>query len=234
LHEIVVSMRGVGPILASALAAAVGCSSGPGGGTDPELDGGGGEIDAPDGGEGGGLRLVLESDPDIPGSFEADYFPTMDEVELSLADFRAIGDAAPGDDRTLISTLRLTWSEGGDEVVRFPDAPIGRYSRIRASVESFRLAGTCVIEGETWSWAIEDAATGGIDIDVTLENVEVMPGSETRVELDVDLERIYTHVEDWADIEEVAGVLLIDGSHPQIEELRTRFNEVFEHETEGG
>lgn len=227
-------MRGVGPILAIALGAAVGCSSGPGGGTNPELDGGGGEIDAPDGGQGGGLRLVLGSDPGIPSSFAADYAPTMDEVELALADFRAIGDAAPGDDRTLVSTLRLTWSEGGDEIVRFPDAPIGRYSRIRASLESFRIAGTCVIEGETWSWAIEDAATGGIDIDVFLANVEVMPGSETRVKLEVDLERLYDRVEDWADIEPVDGVLLIDGSHPQIGELRSRFEEAFEHDIDGG
>jgi hypothetical protein len=156
----------------------------------------------------------------------------MDEVSIFITDFRAIGDAAPGDDRTLIPTLELTWSEGGDELVRFPNAPIGRYSRILASVESFRIAGTCVIEGETRSWAIDDVATGGIDIDVTLENVEVMPGSETRVELEVDLERLYDHVEDWADIEEDDGVLLIDGSHPQIGELRTRFNEVFEHDTE--
>jgi hypothetical protein len=226
-------MRGVGPTLTIVVAAAIGCSSGPGGGPDPELDGGGEEVDATDGGEGsGGLRLVLESDPEIPGDFEADYNPTMDEVSIFITDFRAIGDAAPGDDRTLIPTLELTWSEGGDELVRFPSAPIGRYSRILASVESFRIAGTCVIEGEMRSWAIDDVATGGIDIDVTLENVEVMPGSETRVELEVDLERLYDHVEDWADIEEDDGVLLIDGSHPQIGELRTRFNEVFEHDTE--
>ena len=80
-----------------------------------------------DGGGGAGLIVEIEVEPER-GSFDADFSPILDDVVIELSDFRAIRDSAPGDDRTRLSTLTLTFSESGERTFRFDNAPVGANS----------------------------------------------------------------------------------------------------------
>src|SRR5688572_25830696 len=113
-------MRKVGgrcvPVALVALLAAA-CSvesaSRPDGGPVPGDDGGGPGPDAPVGSA--GLVIEFRGVPALPASLGGDFDPELQDVRLDLEDVRAVGDAAPGDERTSRDQLRLEWRAGDSE-----------------------------------------------------------------------------------------------------------------------
>jgi hypothetical protein len=92
--------------------------------------------DEPDGGgrdgDGGGAALSFEltTAPAVPGTVGA---VEIDELRVWLRDVRAIGDSAPGDERTSIAELELEWRAGrAPAPVVFSAAPPGVYARLDA------------------------------------------------------------------------------------------------------
>jgi hypothetical protein len=91
-------------------------------------DAGGGN---PDGNPGtAALSFELSTSPDVPATVGA---VQVDELRVWLRDVRAIGDSAPGDERTSVAELELDWRSGRPlTTVRFPSAPPGVYARLDA------------------------------------------------------------------------------------------------------
>lgn len=210
-------------LICAGLIATLGCSGGAGDDLDP--------VDAGDGGDGGDvsgttLEVALESSPEIPDSFEGIYSPTLDAASIDISDFRAVGDVAASDN-TIISQLQLTWLT--DEIVRFEDVPVGRYTRTRGRVDRYVLGGTCVIDAETFNWEIDDTPPGGIDFTSDFDAVELTGGQLARVEVGVGLERLFDAV-DWESITPDGDLLRIDASSPEIDAVRDQVRAAFEED----
>lgn len=93
-----------------------------------EPDGGTGTPDANPGTA--PLSFELTTSPAVPSTIGA---VQIDELRVWLRDVRAIGDSAPGDDRTSVAELELDWRAGREPTtLRFPEAPPGVYARLDA------------------------------------------------------------------------------------------------------
>ena len=233
-------MRKVGgrcvPVALVALMAAA-CSAEtatrPDGGSDPGQDGGGAGPDAPVGSA--GLVLEFRGVPALPASLGGDYDPELEEVRLDLEDVRAVGDAAPGDERTSRDELRLEW-QGGDSggeggggegandpvVVTFEQAPPGLYSNVFADLVAYQLEGSVVVEGDGGGdrdFEIEDSPSTGIAISIPLGGVTLEAGETRRVIIEVSCAAAVVDTP-WDQVEEDEGELVVDGGSPEIDAVR--------------
>jgi len=181
-----------------------------------------------DGGASSGLKIEIEADPSR-GAFEADFDPTLDDIEIVLRDFRAIGDAAPGDERTRVPSLTLTFSENDSRTVRFAEAPIGQYSRVRARVDRFVTRGTLTIDQTALQWEIDVQPAGGIELDIAIANVELAAGEEADIEIEARLDRPYDEI-NWDALTPENGVLRVDETSPEFDEIRSKIIETFSQE----
>ena len=214
-------------LIFAGLIATLGCSGVAGDdGIDP-VDAGGDS----DGGDPGITTLVveLESNPEIPGSLVSAYSATLTSASITISDYRVVGDAATSDN-TRIAELLLTW-ESEDEVVRFEDIPVGRYTLTRGRVVAYRLGGTCVINDETFTWEIDDTLTTGIDFTSDFDAVDLSGGQTAFVELDIDLERLFNAVA-WDQVTPDGDLLRIDSSSPEIEAVRGSIRAAFEEDVD--
>src|SRR4051812_28165127 len=95
-----------------------------------------------------GLALTWSTQPaSIPG--EVDSNISVASMLFRVANLRVIGDAGPGDTRTSVDQLQLSWGQSGPpEPIRFGDAPSGLYSHVLMLVEgnitdySYEITGT--------------------------------------------------------------------------------------------
>ncbi len=201
----------------------VGCKPGPGGIDNPD---GGTSIDA-DTDSSEALYVELEAKPKR-GAFNGDFEPTLDDIDIGLSNFRVIGDSAPGDSRTMVESLSLTFPENDDlRTLAFNDAPIGRYSRIRARIDHFKLGGTLVINGQSLIWLIDVAPPQGIEIDFDVAPIDLDPGVDARIKITVRLDRAFGEV-DWNDLIPDNGTITADSSYEDFGELLGKIrNETF-------
>lgn len=177
---------------------------------DQGVDAGGGDADVAE----ASLAFSFRSIPDIPGSLEADL-GTIDLARLELESVRAVGDAAPGDETTR-SSLILEWSaEAGPGPLVFWNAPAGLYSRLSARVVGYEVRGTVAVDGETWTFVIEDAPLVPLTISLELSEVAVVPGEATRVDVEVDFEAVVGEI-DWSSVESSGDELELGSDDPQI------------------
>jgi len=103
---------------------------------------GGGEPDAglDAGPDGGGLELVFSAHPELPAVATG---VAIAEIQLTWRNVRAIGDSAPGDDRTSVAELELKWRpDDPPSALAFPAAPPGLYSRLEASLTRVEIRGS--------------------------------------------------------------------------------------------
>ena len=204
--------------LAIALLAAA-CGEDPGTGVDVDA---GGDVDA--GELTSGLRIELAALPAVPGTWDNDFDGAIDEAELELGDLRIVGDANA--DRTRVDELTLKWESQAPAIVSFADAPIGRYSRIRATIEGLDMEGTFTLDGETEEWQIKDMPPGGVDIDLSIE-IDLEPGDVVTIGLEVDLRPIFDAV-DWEQVSEDSdGVYVLGEDSPMIDAVREKLEDSF-------
>ena len=164
------------------------------------------------------LYVELKAKPKR-GPFNGDFEPTLDDIDIGLSNFRVIGDSAPGDDRTKVESLSLTFPENRDlRVLAFNDAPIGRYSRIRARIDHFKLSGTLVINEDSLIWVMDVAPSQGIEIDFDVAPINLEPGIDARIKIDVRLDRAFGEV-DWNELPVDSGTIRVDSSYEDFDEL---------------
>lgn len=201
------------PVITALVAGALGCSGPVPGGA---VDAGDGGIDA--GPLTSGLRIEFVTLPEVPGSWDHDLAPTLEGAELRLGDLRIVGDASS--DRTRLEQLALAWGESpAMAAAEFADAPIGRYSRIRASFERLTMEGSFEPgDDDDADWEIEDEETRG-DLDLEI-SVDLEPGEVAIIQLQVDLESLFEAV-DWTQVnEDDEGGFVVDDDSDMIEAVR--------------
>jgi hypothetical protein len=119
---------------------------------------------------------------------------------------RAIGDAAPGDSRTYLSSLDLQWKHGqSPPLLSFPMAPPGLYSRFEFRVQSgegegYVLTGEIVLPGHDHKieFAIHDAQM--LSVSVPLIGLSLEPGQVKTILVMVDIAAVL-HAIDWTHVE---------------------------------
>jgi hypothetical protein len=208
--------------LAALFAAACSVSSGSesdAGGPDPGDDGGGSTPDAAVGSA--GLVLELRGVPALSAELDGDFSPVLKEVRIDLENVRAVGDAAPGDERTTRDELQLEWKgetddDGGEEadnepvVITFDQAPPGLYSNVFAEVKSYRLRGEVEpVEETEREFEITDEPSTELAISIPLGGVTLEAGETRRVVIEVSCADAVLDVP-WDQVPEDEGKLLVD------------------------
>lgn len=187
----------------------------------------------PDAGEppaGSGLVFQFEREPG-QGEDElgGDYNPVIDEVVLTLVQVRAIGDSAPGDERTSADQLVLSWDDGDAEELDFPRAPPGFYAQLLAELASYEIAGTVQISGDRVPFRIAESGAN-LEIAIGLDGLELEPGIDRTVTITVELGEVIEGI-DWQQVPEGDdGVLLLSAESPYIDGVRERLEESFDDE----
>lgn len=108
----------------------------------PGVDGGSGS------GTGTGVAVAWRSSPaSLPASLAADV--TLDSVTFAVGSLDVVGTAGPGDPRTTVQNVTLSWDKDGTPpATTFVDAPSGPYSSIALTLDghlasdAFELHGT--------------------------------------------------------------------------------------------
>lgn len=196
-----------------------------------------GSVDPPDSGvQTAGLALRFGSDPALPGPLGGDpYGAFVEEMRVELQDLRAVGDSETGDNTTL-STLSLRWGSGGSDLrrggqgttdveIRFPTAPPGYYSLIKADIMSYRARGTVEVDGGA-DFEIDDTPPTPISISIPLEDFLLEAGTSRTIEIHCSLHEAVGDVP-WDAIDPGSDDLEIEGSDPEIAAVRAAMERSF-------
>jgi len=205
-------------LLASLAIVAGGCGDG---GT-PVVDGGATldarHADGPDSaGRGSALELEWRTKPRLGDAPKGPWAIVITDMTLSLQDVRVVGDAA-----TLTRAAFVVAFDPIEEawpVLRFAPALPGLYARLVARVVTYEVHGSLEVGDERREFVVVDEPPAALTFDVPLGGVELEPGKTSRARLDVRIGAALDEV-NWAFIEPVEGVLMIDGESEQIRELR--------------
>jgi len=220
-------MRHAGMLSILGLALA-GCP-GPGDDGPPDLTpDAGSEPDAGEPPAGAGLVFQFESEPQLGGDDSGgEYNLVIDEVVLTLVQVRAIGDSAPGDERTSADQLVLSWAGGEAEELDFPQAPPGFYAQLLAELASYEIAGTVQISGDRVPFRIAESGAN-LEIAIGLDGLELEPGMDRTVTITVELGDVIEAVE-WDQIPEGDdGVLRVSPESAYMQTVREQLQDSFD------
>jgi hypothetical protein len=206
-------------------------------GPEPGDDGGGPGPDAPEGAA--GLVLEFHGVPELTADLGGTWNAVLEEVRIDLENVRAVGDAAPGDERTTRAELRLEWwgadDDGGDPannepvVVSFNDAPPGLYSNVYAELIDYRLQGKVDIEAEDRDFEIVDQPGSPLAISIPLGGVTLEAGETRHLVIDVSCAAAVVDTP-WDQVAEQDGNLLVDSASPQIGGIRDDMEAAFAYQ----
>jgi hypothetical protein len=165
----------------------------------------------------GGLTFRFLADPLLPTAPEGSFNVSITDAHYELTEVRAIGDAAPGDERTSRSSWEIRFEEGANDLV-FPTAPQGIYSFLFADVERYVLHGTVDKSGETYDFEISDE-DNEVELAVDLKGLE-LGASPVVCVITMDLRRITNEVE-WGPLEpDGEDEIDVDRDYAGIDQLR--------------
>jgi hypothetical protein len=156
---------------------------------------------------------------------------TIKDIRLPLRDIRAIGDAAPGDDRTYIASLELRWHDGeGPTALSFPEAPPGLYSRFEFRVQSADSSGW-ELQGEvtlanhmTVKFDIHDKFM--LPISLSLSGVSLDVGTVQTIEVQANVAAVLGAI-DWDELDVENGKIEIDENNPEMLLIRPALSLAF-------
>ena len=210
-----------------ALVLATGCP----GPSPPGIDAGdddGGNPDDDSGLPAGGLTFDFVADPSLPTDPDGAALVVISKARYQLADVRAIGDAAPGDDRTSRSSFEMQLEQAPVRLP-FPEAPQGIYSFLLADVVSYEIEGTVQVDSgsdagvDEIAFEIHDQPP---DLELSIDLAGLVVGAQpVTCVIEVDLRRITREI-DWAS-EEPDGEdgIEIEYDHPDIDKVRDKAND---------
>ncbi len=198
----------------------------PDGGTPPDGNGDASE-------SGMGLAFLFHSEPSLAdgGEVGGDFDAAIEAARFALEDVRAIGDAAPGDDRTSTPEFVLDWDREDDgESLHFPQAPPGMYSQLLGEVVSYQLVGTVTVEDMEKPFLIVETTTS-IEFALGLDELQLEPRMGVEIPVEVELDEIVREIR-WSDVpEDGEGVLRVDETAPEIDSVRESIAESFTGES---
>ena len=174
----------------------------------------------------GGATLVFEfaSEPEIPGESDGDGDPIIEQFEITMQDFRALGDSSDGQ-RTSVDNLVLEWPNPPVDKVTFSQAPLGRYSTVLAEVTAYSIEGTVEVDSQRVRFRIAEA---GIRTSVAASiQVLLEPDDARRIGMTIEIEEVVKEVE-WEEATFDQGILVIDSSSPGIKDVREELEDVLE------
>ena len=184
-----------------------------------------------------GLVLRFGSDPLLPGPLGGDpHGAFIDEMRVELQDLRAVGDSETGENTTR-PALSLRWGgSGGGDVrgggpgsgdieVRFPTAPPGYYSLIKADIMSYRARGDVEVEGGA-EFEIDDTPPTPISISIPLEDFLLEDGTSRTVDIHCSLHEAVGDVP-WDTIDPGEDDLEIETGDPEIAPVRAAMGRSF-------
>lgn len=171
-----------------------------------------------------GLALSWSSEPsNIPG--EVDGNVTISSMLFRVANLRVVGDAGPGDTRTSVDQIELSWGAGpapGD--VEFNDAPTGLYSHVVMLVEgnipaySYEIKGTARVNGNPKPFYIHDLSPVGISMDT---NTMLEPGQQTSLGIEVRIDQALQSL-NFGALDDQMGTLVLDTFDDQMDDFRSK------------
>lgn len=174
-----------------------------------------------------GLVFAISSDPAPGEDVGGDFSPVFHEAEIDVENLRAIGDAAPGDERTSIASLEVEWEEEDMVYVRFTQAPPGLYSQLLGEIVSYEISGTVVVNSETKEFRVRESSAS-IGFSSSLSEVNLEPNMVLEVPVEVKLRGVI-HAIDWANTPvDEEGTLVVDESSERISEVHGKLKEAFE------
>jgi hypothetical protein len=233
------SIRGLCMPVALLLAAcSVDSASRPDSGIEPGEDGGGPGPDAPEGAA--GLVLEFHGVPTLTADLDGEFRAQLEQVRIDLENVRAVGDAAPGDERTTREELRLEWRGADDDdpdendpvVVSFNEAPPGLYSNVYAELISYRLQGTVEVADNERDFEIVDQPGSPLAISIPLGGVTLEAGETRHLFIEVSCAAAVVDTP-WDQVSEEDGELLVDHESPQIDGVRDDMEAAFSFEGGG-
>ncbi len=175
----------------------------------------------------GGLRLLFDSVPDIPDSAGGPFDARIDTATIRLRNLRAIGDAAPGDERTRVEDLTLRWTdETQPGAVVFANAPLGLYSQVAAEIVEYTITGSVKIMDVTYPFEIEDNPPP-ISVVASIDGTMVSAGEVEDVTIKIQIGDVVTDI-DWADQEIEDNMIELESDDPDISDVREEMSELFE------
>jgi hypothetical protein len=216
-------MRFLGALLVFAA-----CHSG--GGVSPEVDASpdGPPVDTDASPSGRGLWVTWRADPALPGIVTDKV--TVTDATFQMDRLQVIGDAGSGDARTTHSKYLLTWNaQGKPAQERFPDAPVGVYSKILAVMMPGSLGESAYEIHGTWmnssSQPIPFEIRDRVLVSLSIDCDEDLPAAgSAMLGIKVDLKDALNSVK-WEDIVPDDGVLEVEG--PQLLQFRDRLKKAF-------
>jgi hypothetical protein len=174
-----------------------------------------------------GLWVTWRADPALPG--DVDSKVTVTDATFHMDRFQVIGDAGI-DARTTRSKYVLAWNaQGKPGQERFPDAPVGVYSKILAVMApdgpggyAYEIHGTWMGSGsQPIPFEISDRLMVNLSIDC---DEELHAAGSAMLGIEVDLKDALNSVK-FQDIMPMNGVLEVDG--PQLLQFRDRLKKAF-------
>jgi hypothetical protein len=153
----------------------------------------------PDGGTSGdGLTVLFTGAQTLPAPDPA-IDRTVTEVKLQAESITAIGDNAPGDDRTTRLDAELRWrATDVPGPIRYEDAPAGLYSRVEVRLlgegddHSFEIKGEALYMGMWRPYELEADTLMTIVINTS---TALPPGGSATIDVPVDLVGIVAGVD---------------------------------------
>lgn len=207
-------------LLSAICAWSVGCS-----GTAPGGPDGGREADA--GVVSTGLAFSWSAVPTPPADVEDDL--ELTDVQFRLRAIRAVGDAAPGDERTTRDSLNIRWAEDDEpSVLSFENAPPGFYSQFEFRIdggggdESVAFKGRVRINGTWEDFQIDDERVSGVSL--SLQDLQLAAGENQTVEIIFDLKDAFDSIE-WENAPIDDGKRTIEADDAQLDIFREKLLE---------
>jgi len=210
-------------VSALALMASLAFACGDGGVTSPDASDGDGGAGGADAGEGvSALVLEWKTDPALDDSPTGPLDLVVTRAEFYLEDLRAVGDAAV----LTRSSFDLVFGGEGKPTVRYAPAAPGLYSSLIGRIHRYDIAGTIVVDSETYELRIHEEPRPEPSFDISM-NERVLPGMTTTVKLEIEIGHIVEEI-DWSTVDLDEGILDVDHEFARIADVREEIVDAFQ------